>query len=87
MRDDSATSGVDLIMIDGLANAGSPHRGDRRSLGSENTSQQRESKSKDKTATRAKATDKMSAVADSGDGPIEVLQVLFALHPSFGAQE
>jgi len=29
----------------------------------------------------------MSAVADSADGPIEVIQVLFALHPSFGAQE
>lgn len=29
----------------------------------------------------------MSAVADSGEGPIEVIQVLFALHPNFGAQE
>ena len=29
----------------------------------------------------------MSAVEDTADGPNEVLQVLFALHPSFGAQE
>lgn len=30
----------------------------------------------------------MSAVQEeSVDGPVEVLQVLFALHPSFGAQE
>ncbi len=29
----------------------------------------------------------MSAIAESGEGPIEVIQVLFALHPSFGAQE
>ncbi|MCJ1269312.1 hypothetical protein MMC22_009203 [Lobaria immixta] len=29
----------------------------------------------------------MSAIEESADGPIEVIQVLFALHPSFGAQE
>ncbi|KAL9133591.1 MAG: hypothetical protein Q9175_005232 [Cornicularia normoerica] len=29
----------------------------------------------------------MSAIEESPDGPIEVIQVLFALHPSFGAQE
>ena len=29
----------------------------------------------------------MSAVEESSDGAIEVIQVLFALHPSFGAQE
>ena len=29
----------------------------------------------------------MSADEESTDGPIEVIQVLFALHPSFGAQE
>lgn len=29
----------------------------------------------------------MSAVEENTDGPIEVIQVLFALHPSFGAQE
>lgn len=29
----------------------------------------------------------MSAIEESTDGPIEVIQVLFALHPSFGAQE
>lgn len=29
----------------------------------------------------------MSAVDESADGPIPVIQVLFALHPSFGAQE
>ena len=31
----------------------------------------------------------MSAIQEEGgvDGPIEVIQVLFALHPSFGAQE
>lgn len=29
----------------------------------------------------------MSAVEDSADGPVPVIQVLFALHPSFGAQE
>ena len=29
----------------------------------------------------------MSAVEESSDGPIEVIQVLFVLHPSFGAQE
>ena len=29
----------------------------------------------------------MSAVTDTTDGPIEVIQVLFALHPGFGAQE
>ncbi len=29
----------------------------------------------------------MSAIGESGDGPIDVIQVLFALHPSFGAQE
>ena len=29
----------------------------------------------------------MSAVTDKAEGPIEVIQVLFALHPSFGAQE
>ncbi|KAL6722054.1 hypothetical protein ACLMJK_001159 [Lecanora helva] len=29
----------------------------------------------------------MSAVEDTPDGPIEVIQVLFALHQSFGAQE
>ncbi len=31
--------------------------------------------------------DTMSAIVESGEGPIEVIQVLFALHPSFGAQE
>ena len=30
---------------------------------------------------------KMSAITDTTDGPIEVIQVLFALHPGFGAQE
>lgn len=30
---------------------------------------------------------KMSAVAETTEGPIEVIQVLFALHPGFGAQE
>lgn len=30
---------------------------------------------------------KMSAIEESSDGPIEVIQVLIALHPSFGAQE
>lgn len=29
----------------------------------------------------------MSAVAETPDGPVEVIQVLFALHPGFGAQE
>lgn len=29
----------------------------------------------------------MSAVEESADGAIQVIQVLFALHPSFGAQE
>ena len=29
----------------------------------------------------------MSALAETPDGPIEVIQVLIALHPSFGAQE
>lgn len=29
----------------------------------------------------------MSAVDESNTGPIDVIQVLFALHPSFGAQE
>ena len=29
----------------------------------------------------------MSAIVESSDGPIEVIQVLIALHPSFGAQE
>lgn len=29
----------------------------------------------------------MSALEENADGPIEVIQVLFALHPSFGAQE
>ena len=29
----------------------------------------------------------MSALEESSDGPIEVIQVLFVLHPSFGAQE
>ncbi|KAL9023955.1 MAG: hypothetical protein Q9180_008046 [Flavoplaca navasiana] len=29
----------------------------------------------------------MSAITDTTDGPIEVIQVLFALHPGFGAQE
>ena len=29
----------------------------------------------------------MSALAETTDGPIEVIQVLIALHPSFGAQE
>ena len=29
----------------------------------------------------------MSAVEETSDTPIEVIQVLFALHPSFGAQE
>lgn len=29
----------------------------------------------------------MSAIEESSDGPIEVIQVLIALHPSFGAQE
>ena len=29
----------------------------------------------------------MSAVEESSEGPVEVIQVLFALHPSFGAQE
>jgi len=29
----------------------------------------------------------MSAVAESAEGPTEVIQVLFALHPNFGAQE
>ena len=29
----------------------------------------------------------MSAVEESADGPDSVIQVLFALHPSFGAQE
>ena len=30
---------------------------------------------------------KMSAIEESSDGPIEVIQVLIVLHPSFGAQE
>ena len=29
----------------------------------------------------------MSALAETSDGPIEVIQVLIALHPLFGAQE
>lgn len=29
----------------------------------------------------------MSAIEESPDGPIEVIQVLIVLHPSFGAQE
>lgn len=29
----------------------------------------------------------MSAIEESADGPIEVIQVLFVLHPSFGGQE
>ena len=30
----------------------------------------------------------MSAIAEGNeDGPVRVIQVLFALHPSFGAQE
>lgn len=29
----------------------------------------------------------MSAIDENSDGPIDVIQVLFALHPSFGAQE
>ena len=29
----------------------------------------------------------MSAVEESVDGPVEVIQVLFALHQGFGAQE
>ena len=29
----------------------------------------------------------MSAIEETSDGPIEVIQVLIALHPSFGAQE
>lgn len=29
----------------------------------------------------------MSAIQESSDGPIEVIQVLIVLHPSFGAQE
>ncbi len=29
----------------------------------------------------------MSAITETPDGPIEVIQVLFALHPGFGAQE
>ena len=29
----------------------------------------------------------MSAIDESSDSPIDVIQVLFALHPSFGAQE
>lgn len=30
---------------------------------------------------------KMSAIAEGSEGPNEVIQVLFALHPSYGAQE
>ncbi len=30
---------------------------------------------------------KMSAIDENSEGPIEVIQVLIALHPSFGAQE
>jgi hypothetical protein len=29
----------------------------------------------------------MSAIAEHPDEPVEVIQVLFALHPTFGAQE
>lgn len=29
----------------------------------------------------------MSAVEETADGPVDVIQVLFALHPGFGAQE
>ncbi len=29
----------------------------------------------------------MSAIAENPDEPVEVIQVLFALHPKFGAQE
>ena len=29
----------------------------------------------------------MSAIEESSDGPIEVIQVLIVLHPAFGAQE
>lgn len=29
----------------------------------------------------------MSAIQENTDGPIDVIQVLFVLHPSFGAQE
>ena len=29
----------------------------------------------------------MSAIEESGEGPTPVIQVLFALHPNFGAQE
>lgn len=29
----------------------------------------------------------MSAIAEEADGNVPVIQVLFALHPSFGAQE
>ena len=29
----------------------------------------------------------MSAIEENSDGPIEVIQVLIALHSSFGAQE
>ena len=29
----------------------------------------------------------MSAVDETPDGPVDVIQVLIALHPSFGAQE
>jgi hypothetical protein len=29
----------------------------------------------------------MSAIAEHPDEPVEVIQVLFALHPNFGAQE
>ncbi len=29
----------------------------------------------------------MSAIAENPDEPVEVIQVLFALHPNFGAQE
>ena len=29
----------------------------------------------------------MSAIEENSDGPIEVIQVLIVLHPSFGAQE
>lgn len=29
----------------------------------------------------------MSAITENPDEPVEVIQVLFALHPNFGAQE
>jgi hypothetical protein len=38
-------------------------------------------------AKASKTSSKMSAITENPDEIVEVIQVLFALHPNFGAQE